>query len=223
MKNLTKVLCYNVAFFALVGCSANTTEESSTNSSKGNSAVEETKEDVTETNNDKSTSDLKEPANMDLNNTSTNTSAENTELNTRDEEGKGTLSHYSNEQIEYARVWLQLGPNQEIDELNVRHISAGELINPDDETSARYPENVVQLAGSRLVDGSVTYSSKGNGTIKVYNVPLRWNGGIPRDDLEEGVMRRETEKIIESAKSVYVNPGDDKKIIKLIKLLNVQK
>ncbi len=43
------------------------------------------------------------------------------------------LAAYSSEKIEYARVWLQLGPNQEIDELNVRHISAGEPINPNDD------------------------------------------------------------------------------------------
>ncbi|SES18263.1 hypothetical protein SAMN04487944_12241 [Gracilibacillus ureilyticus] len=74
------------------------------------------------------------------------------------------LSEYSSEQIEYARVWLQLGPNQEIDELNVWHIEAGEPLNPTDEKSAAYPEDVIQLAGSRLVDGSVTYSGNGDGT-----------------------------------------------------------
>lgn len=93
---------------------------------------------------------------------------------------------YSSEKIEYARVWLQLGPNQEIDELYVRHISAGEPINPNDDTSASYPEDVTQLAGSRLVDGSVTYHGNGDGTIHVYNVPLRWDSA---DDVEKGVMR----------------------------------
>lgn len=100
------------------------------------------------------------------------------------------LAAYSSEKIEYARVWLQLGPNQEIDELNVRHIAAGEPINPNDDTSASYPENVTQLAGSRLVDGSVTYHGNGDGTIHVYNVPLRWDSA---DDIEKGVMREVTE------------------------------
>lgn len=49
----------------------------------------------------------------------------------------------------------ELGPNQDIDELYITHINAGEPINPNDETSANYPEDVVHLSGSRLVDGSV--------------------------------------------------------------------
>ncbi|MFT9497677.1 hypothetical protein [Anaerosolibacter sp.] len=125
-----------------------------------------------------------------------------------------SLSKYSSNQIEYARVWLQLGPNQEIDELNVRHIPAGEKLNPDDETSASYPEAVIQLAGSRLVDGSVTYSGNGDGTINVYNIPLRWDGKYPAgEDFYNN--------IIQSAKLVHINTGDDQKVIRLIKLLNV--
>ncbi|WP_289889940.1 hypothetical protein [Virgibacillus pantothenticus] len=47
--------------------------------------------------------------------------------------------------------------------MNVRHIPAGTPLNPDDETSVNYPEDVIQLVGSRLVDGS-TYSSNVDGT-----------------------------------------------------------
>lgn len=128
------------------------------------------------------------------------------------------LSGYSSEKIEYARVWLQLGPNQEIDELNVRHISAGEPINPNDDTSASYPEDVVQLAGSRLVDGSVTYSSNGDGTIHVYNVPLRWESSA---DVDKNFMKEYTEGIIKNTKVVDVDPGNDKEIVKLIDIMNI--
>lgn len=134
---------------------------------------------------------------------------------------KGSLSGYSSKQIEYARVWLLLGPNQEIDELNVRLIPAGTPINPNDETSANYPEDVIQLAGGRLVDGSVTYSGNGDGTINVYNVPLRWETNVP-DDLPENYMRELTEEIIETTELVYVDPGEDEKITELIKLQKVQ-
>lgn len=126
------------------------------------------------------------------------------------------LAAYSSEKIEYVRVWLQLGPNQEIDELNVRHISAGEPINPNDDTSASYPEDVTQLAGSRLVDGSVTYHGNGDGTIHVYNVPLRWDSA---DDVEKGVMREVTENIIKNRKTVYVDTGDDEKIKRIIDIM----
>jgi hypothetical protein len=139
--------------------------------------------------------------------------------NTFDETGD-KLSEYTAQQIEYARVWLQLGPNQEIDELNVRIIPAGSPINPNDDTSANYPEDVIQLAGSRLVDGSVTYSGNGDGTINVYEVPLRWETSVP-DDLDENYMKELTESIIENTELVYVDPGDDEKIIELIKLQKV--
>ncbi|WP_442858825.1 hypothetical protein [Bacillus sp. SB49] len=129
--------------------------------------------------------------------------------------GDDALSKYSDEQIEYARVWLQLGPNQDIDELNVRIIPAGEKLNPDDETSAVYPEDVIQLAGSRLVDGSVTYSGNGDGTINVYNVPLRWDGKYPagKDFYNE---------IIESTKLVPVETAEDEEVIRLIQLQKIQ-
>lgn len=130
-------------------------------------------------------------------------------------DGEGPLSQYSNVQIEYARIWLQLGPNQEIDELNVVHIPAGTPINSNDDSSAPYPEDVIQLAGSRLVDGSITYSGNGDGTINVYNVPLRWDGNYPAG--EDFYL-----DIIKNTKLISVQLGDDDKIIELIKLLNVQ-
>lgn len=112
------------------------------------------------------------------------------------------LAKYSSHEIEYARVWLQLGVNQEIDELNVRLIQAGETMNPDDETSSNYPEDVIQLAGSRLVDGSVTYSGNEDGTINVYSVPLRWDGSYPAGE-------KFYIDIIEKTKLVYIDPGED--------------
>lgn len=146
---------------------------------------------------------------------------ENSSLKVENEEESETLSHYSSQQIEYARVWLLLGPNQEIDELNVRVIPAGEPVNPLDETSATYSEEVIQLAGSRLVDGSVTYSGNGDGTINVYNVPLRFEKNVPKD-LDKNYMRKLTESMIENTELVYVDPGQEEEIIKLIKLQKFQ-
>ncbi|WP_286058998.1 hypothetical protein [Bacillus mojavensis] len=152
---------------------------------------------------------------------STDESQETSSEEVRNEEKSqkdNELTEYPSEKIEYARVWLQLGANQEIDELNVRHISAGEPINPNDDTSASYPEDVIQLAGSRLVDGSVTYSGNGDGTIKVYNVPLRWDSS---DDVSNGVMREVTENIIKNTKTVYVDTGDSEKIKRLIDIMAI--
>ncbi|AZB41743.1 hypothetical protein CEF21_05185 [Bacillus sp. FJAT-42376] len=124
------------------------------------------------------------------------------------------LSSYSSKQIEYARVWLQLGPNQEIDELNVHLLSAGTPLNPDDSTSAAYPEDVIQLAGSRLADGSVTYRGNGDGTINVYNVPLRWDGQYPAG-------KKFYEEIIDNTKLVSIDKGNPDKIVKLINKMKI--
>ena len=140
---------------------------------------------------------------------------ENTSEDSNDNEGSGALVRYSSEEIEYARIWSQLGDTQDIDELNVHHILSGEPLNPDDETSIDYPENVVQLTGSRLVDGSITYSSNGDGSIKLYNkVPQRWDGKNPAG---ENVYKQ----IIENTKQVSIDTGDDKKVEELIKKLKI--
>ena len=207
MKKITKILYFNISLCMLVGCSNNTNEEYINDSSEKNSALESTKEAeksiLTETADDVNDTSTKET--VKNNSDSTNSSS--------DSKGdKEILSPYSSEQIEYARVWLKLGANQEIDGLYVQHIPAGTLINPNDDTSASYPEDVIQLAGSRLVDGSVTYSGNGDGTINVYNVPLRWDGSYPAGE-------KFYTDIIKNTKLVYVDPGDDEKILALIKLL----
>ncbi|MGD6793287.1 hypothetical protein [Metabacillus indicus] len=128
-----------------------------------------------------------------------------------------SLNSYSSEEIEYARVWAQLGPNQEIDELNIRHIRPGESVNPNIENSAVYPDGVIQLSGSRLVDGSVTYRGNGDGTIHVYSTPMRW--GAPPPDADEKDLQKDTEDILENTELVYIEPRDGREIITLIELL----
>src|SRR5699024_4173162 len=115
-------------------------------------------------------------------------------------------------------VWLQLGPNPEIDELNVRHISAGEPVNLYDETSANYPEDVIVLEGSRSVDGSITYSGNGDGTINVYDVPSHWSSPA---QVEENFMKEYTEEIINNTKLVPIDPGDDEKVIYFIEMIHI--
>lgn len=148
--------------------------------------------------------------NEQASNSSEQTTTEHT--GSEDKADKVTLSPYSAEDIEYARVWLQLGANQDISGLYVRHISAGTPLNPGDDTSVGYPKNVIQLSGSRLVDGSVTYSGNGNGTINVYNVPLRWDGQYPAGEQFYTDM-------IKNTKLVSIDPGGDEEIVNLIKLL----
>ena len=61
-------------------------------------------------------SETVELGNSKVNEISNTMNAENAvEDNKVQNEEQSSLNEYSSEQIEYARVWLQLGPNQEID------------------------------------------------------------------------------------------------------------
>ncbi|MFS0656488.1 hypothetical protein [Bacillus sp. 179-C3.3 HS] len=98
----------------------------------------------------------------------------------------------------------------------MKKIQKGALVNPDLPHGARYPEDVVQLAGSRLVDGSVTYHSNGDGTVNLYQVPLRWDAS---PDMETEVLEQETTRIIDQPKVVKIAVGQDEQVKKLIGLL----
>lgn len=221
MKKRTKIFYYNVALLLLVlllvGCTGDTNAETETDSSEDDAAVE-SEEETDETDEDGVESDAatesEEASSGDFNDTASEETGNEGSTNTYGSE-ENALADYSSEEIEYARVWLQLGPNQELDELNVRHISAGTPLNPDDETSAGYPEGVIQLAGSRLADGSVTYSGNGDGTINVYSVPLRWDGQYPAGE-------EFYKDMIENTMLDYVDPGDDEEIIELIDIMTIQ-
>ncbi|QQF62222.1 hypothetical protein I9X38_17550 [Bacillus mojavensis] len=232
MKKLRNIFYCNVVLMLLVlllvGCMGGKEEKSNNDSvlqsEKKNNETEESNQ-IAKDESEATTGSEKSGTKNSNENASTESSTDESketslegQKNEVNSEKDNVLAEYSSEKIEYARVWLQLGANQEIDELNVRHISAGEPINPNDDTSAGYPEDVIQLAGSRLVDGSVTYSGNGDGTIKVYNVPLRWDSS---DDLSKGVMREVTEDIIKNAKTVYVDTGDSEKIKRLIDIMTI--
>lgn len=101
-----------------------------------------------------------------------------------------------------------------------KKISAGTPINALDEGSLDYPENVIQLSGSRLVDGIVTYSSNGDGTINIYTVPTRWgNPEIYTND--SSIIEKETRKIIKNIKTEYVEPGDAEQVASIISKLQL--
>ncbi|KLT17525.1 hypothetical protein AA980_12945 [Neobacillus vireti] len=209
-----------ILLVGMSACSNSSSDVTSTENQSKSDNISQSTDDSSQSN-DSSTANTVKSENGD-DNGSGSTLSENSEASTGDKKDKGKLTQYSSEEIEYARVWLQLGPNQEIDELNIQHIAVGTPLNPGDEADVSYPEDVIQLAGSRLVDGVVTYSGNGDGTINVYNVPLRWYGGLSRpDNVSVDEIREEMKNIINNTKLVYVDTGDEERIIELIKLLNV--
>lgn len=228
--------------FVLVACSDNT-NESDNNDSATNEAAEEpgTAEDdnVTDDNkSDESTATDESDENSNENDTDNNSSeesdtdssddssVENEESNdSSSEDDDNALSSYSSEEIEYASVWLQLGPNQDIDELYVDHVPAGTPLDPnDEENDVSYPEDVIQVSGSRIVDGMVTYSGNGDGTINVYNIPYgnRWYGGTPRpDDIDLEDVKEEMREMLENPELVSIDPGDDEKVKNIIEKMYI--
>ncbi|GIO21443.1 hypothetical protein [Oceanobacillus sp. J11TS1] len=244
MKLFIKLIYGNMALmslvFFLIGCSNNSTEESKNDSAANHTAAEQT-EDANSPTDKKSdntaTDDLSDEAG---NNRSSADSADNESdsnpsedsetvhsYNSAAEESEDnhTLSSYSSEEIEYARVWLQLGPNQDIDELYVEHLPSGTRLDPNDEDNdVSYPEDVIQISGSRIADGMITYSGNGDGTINVYEIPYgnRWYGGMPRpDEIDLDQVEKEMRDIIENTESVYINPGDNDEIITIIEKIRV--
>lgn len=224
MKNIKKLFYCNVTllFIALllVGCQdtqgkdtkANPDESDSVVNSKAETDSTDKEEDKTESTT--GTEDSKKDESNDI-------SSKDKESNKISKDENVDLSKYSSKEIEYARVWYQLAPNQQIDKMYVRKISAGTPINPNHEdVSANYPEDVIQLEGTRLVDGAVTYSGNGDGTITVYNVPARWNEKLSGEvDKEE--IKKTTEDIIKNTKKVYIDPVANKEIIELINKMQI--
>lgn len=138
---------------------------------------------------------------------------------------KSHLSQYNSEQIEYARVWNQLGPLKNnmkgMDELDVTKISKGTKVNPQVKNSAVYPENVVKLSAPMKAGGSITYSSNGDGTINVYkNVPYNW---VDTSQSDSGKTEQATKDAIsKNIQTVKIKPTDNEQIAQLASKLKYQ-
>ena len=203
MKKQLRITYFLVISFAIFGCSNPSTEENATQHSAESSL------DATITSEEKDSSEAAEVEPV-------SSSQGTVEIESNAPPQTNTaFNDYSNEEIEYAQIWLQLGANQELDQLYARKIPAGTPLNPDDETSAVYPEEVTQLTGTRLVDGSITYSSNGDGTINLYNVPLRWDGVYPAGEKFYSEM-------LDQTKQVSIEPNAEENIVELIQLLTIE-
>lgn len=213
-KGLIIITIIFIAALSLIACSNDTEQPDEVDKENMNQAKEEqeyTEEnDLEKEENQSEITSEPEESDSEQSDSSKTISKEN-----HSSEKTNVLLNYSSEEIEYARVWLQFGANQDIENLHVKHILAGTPLNPADNTSADYPEDVVQLSGDRLVDGVVTYSGNGNGTINEYKIPKRWDGKNPAG--------KETyEEIIDNAQQMYIQPGDDEKVKSLITILEIE-
>lgn len=124
------------------------------------------------------------------------------------------LGSYSAKQIEYARVWLNVMNNHEVEQLNVYFDSAGTPINPyHDEESAVYPEDIITITGQYGYDGQVVYSGNGDGTINIYEVPTHWQA---RPEEFPAIY----ENILDTY-LVYLDPMEDEQVARLIDRMTI--
>lgn len=210
-----KIFIYiGIILAVFAGCSNDANEEAEADSPQTNDESVSQDKAASDKGEDESTSEQEDSTKVNEQNSKDSASTEGSDSNSSKEK-EDILAQYSNEQIEYARVWRQLGPNQEIEKLNVLHIPAGTKLNAKDDTSMVYPEDVIQLSGVRLVDGSVTYSGNGDGTINVYDIPLRWDGVYPAGE-------KFYNDLLENNEQIAIDPGEDKEIAELIKRIQMQ-
>ncbi len=111
--------------------------------------------------------------------------------------------NYTNEEIEYARMWHDYGKSDTPPRLTVSFYEAGTYINPYIEDSRLvYPEKVVVLTGEITGHGMVIYSSNEDGTVNLYDVPSHWHQD------SEASMKRATEQVLQTVTTREVPDGD---------------
>lgn len=126
------------------------------------------------------------------------------------------LLGYSDDQIEYARVWLTL-IGVKPSELNAKTITAGTSLNPYDKGSVTYPTDAIMLYGGYSAEGQIVYTSNRNGTINVYPVPSHWQiGAEVANDPEK--VRALTQDILDNVRVVTVDVGNPRDVLDLIKI-----
>ncbi|WP_418904787.1 hypothetical protein [Enterococcus saccharolyticus] len=132
------------------------------------------------------------------------------------------LAGYSDEQIEYARVWLAvMGTQYQADlangnfALHVNHAPAGSPINPYDENSLTFSDETVTLSGMYGYQSLVVYSSNHNGSITRYAVPSHFQDpGITPED--KARLKQQEQEILDNATIVNIPVGNDEAVKELI-------
>ena len=119
-----------------------------------------------------------------------------------------SLNDYKAIDIEYARIIEMIGyPGSGT--VYATKEPAGTAIVSNITDSPVFPQAVTYLTGEYTADGMIVYSSHGNGYITLYPVPSHWH----QDDQSEEGYRKYAQEILDSAIEVYVEVGEEAKII----------
>src|SRR5699024_7640260 len=139
-----------------------------------------------------------------------------------DDNSTSYLTGLSASEIEYARVWHQLGMIKDVKNIYVKKYAKGSPVNENAEMNEKYPADVVKLEEPMIVGGSITYSSIENRTIKIYKkIPYRWKTSTSSNP--EDVYQDTKNAVEQDVETVEVNATDNAQIKKLaqrIQLVN---
>ena len=128
-------------------------------------------------------------------------------------EQNSLLEEYSKDEIEYTRILLMtdaIDSNSPI--IYVSHFPAGSPIAGYSDGSLDYPYDVTHLSGEFTAQGSITYTSHGDGSITIYPLPSHWH---QEDQSEEG-YREYTQEVLDNAETVNIVPGNDEDVVNKI-------
>lgn len=221
-KNVTALVILFLMAIILSACGNSTNEHNEANNNAEHEAANEANNNGLNKNDsaDENNETEKHHNNNDSNQTSNEAAnqQENTEENSSYTEESEALSEYSSEEIEYARVWLEVIGNKDIERLDVSHRAKGEAVNQYDEDSVDYPEDVIYLGADVTAKGGAVYSGNGDGTINVYDVPSHW----PSAEQIDESMEEYTQDIVDHPEKVEIDSGDDAEVEELIKKLNIE-
>lgn len=209
MKRLALILSFSSVFFLLVACGGPTEEDSS---------LEETPEvEDGNLNGEENSSD----EDSQSSNGDTGSEGDNEDVDSSEETAEADpLADYSEQEIEYARVWLEVGSTDDPGTLNVNHVSAGTPINTLIDGAPTYNEDVIMLTGEAGAMGIVVYSGNGDGTINHYSkVSYRWENPAGLSDDE---LREEYEEILEDTERVEIDTHNDEDVIRMIEQIKYE-
>lgn len=220
-KNIFILLTVVLTAVFIAAC-GNSSEQNNTDSNSKDWATDEENKNNEETSNENSSNDNDEESNnKDTTSAEHSEQVENTVDDSIGSEENDPLSIYSAEEIEYARVWLEVVDNKGIDTLKVSHILEGESVGQYEDKSVKYPENVVHLFTDFIAGGNVFYSSNGDGSINLYEVPTRWPAPKQLKEERNQTMEEYTQSIIDNPEKVMVEPGDDEEVENIIKKIEI--
>ncbi|MGO3733339.1 MAG: hypothetical protein ACTJHC_09205 [Vagococcus sp.] len=132
------------------------------------------------------------------------------------------LVNYSDDEIEYARVWLEIRSTEALNddagfELNVRTIKKGEPVNPFHEGTVNWPFDVTVLSGKFSYQSTIAYRSNHDGSVTTYPLPSHWHY-TQEEQNDTEFIKKMSQEILDDFTIVPISPGDPETIERLIKL-----